>query len=480
VSIFIQNSLTKLKEEFVPFLAGDVKMYTCGVTVYDDCHVGHARSLFIFDCIKRYLEYRGYIVKLVRNITDVDDKIINRSKEEGVSFDEVRNKYIENYYRDLEGLQIQKADFEPKATENVYYMVAHIKQLIDKGAAYEVEGDDYFSVRSFPRYGQLSGQSIDEMVNAVRIEKDERKKDPLDFALWKKSKEGEPSWKSPWGMGRPGWHIECSTMSLRYLRCETLDIHAGGRDLIFPHHENEIAQAEALTGKKFAKYWIHHGLLTIDGKKMSKSLGNFITIQDVLKQYRPNVLKMFFLCAHYGSPMDFTFEGLKKSARAYEKIEEFLDKVVPLRNRAREEEPSIPTECQMKLQKARQEFERVMDDDFNTAQALAVVFELLNLGNRSLVSETEKEAAVAVCDCLIELAGVLGLSLKAPQKVVDYFSERIKITDPTGLILDPAEIEKLLGQRRQARQNKDFKKADEIRDYLRRHGVILEDKKKAS
>ena len=284
MTIFIQNSLTKKKEEFVPLAPQEVKMYTCGVTVYDDCHVGHARSLYIFDCLKKYMEYRGFKVKLVRNITDVDDKIINRAREEGVSFEEIRNRYIKNYYRDLAAMEIDKADFEPLATENVHYMVDHIKQLIDKGSAYEVNGDVYFAVRSFAGYGALSGQSLDEMLTAVRIEKDEKKKDPLDFALWKRSKEGEPSWRSPWGSGRPGWHIECSTMSMRFLRTQTLDIHAGGRDLIFPHHENEIAQAEALTGKKFAKYWVHHGLLTIDGKKMSKSLGNFFTIQDVLKK----------------------------------------------------------------------------------------------------------------------------------------------------------------------------------------------------
>ena len=478
MTLFIQNSLTKKKEEFIPVVPDEVKMYTCGVTVYDDCHAGHARSLFIFDCLRKYLGYQGYKVTFVRNITDVDDKIINRAHEEGVSFETIRDRYINNYYRDLKALEIDKADFEPMATENIYYMVDHIKQLIAKGCAYEVEGDVYFSVRSFPNYGRLSGQSLDKMLTAVRIEKDEKKRDPLDFALWKKSKEGEPFWQSPWGNGRPGWHIECSTMSMRYSRTQTLDIHAGGRDLIFPHHENEIAQAESLTGQKFARYWIHHGLLTIDGKKMSKSLGNFITIQEALKKYTPNVLKLFFLSAHYSSPMDFTFDALQKTKRSYEKIEEFLDKITALRINASEDKLKMNRKDQKKVDHYRQEFERVMDDDFNTAQGLAILFDLLTLGNTYLASESAQGAAVYTCDVFMDLSRVLGLILKPSGKtrVIDA-AVRVKaeVLAPEAVNLHEAEIKKLIEERRAARKRKDFKRADEIRDYLKAHGIIIED-----
>jgi len=471
--IFIQNTLSKKKEEFIPAAPQEVKMYTCGVTVYDDCHVGHARSLFIFDCLKKYMEYRGFNVKLVRNITDVDDKIINRARQDGVSFNDTRERYIKNYYRDLAALEIDKADFEPLATENVHYMVDHIKQLVDKGNAYDVDGDVYFSVRSFSDYGRLSGQGLDEMQTAVRIENDDKKKDPLDFALWKKSKEGEPSWRSPWGMGRPGWHIECSTMSMRYLRTQTMDIHAGGRDLIFPHHENEIAQAEALTGKKFAKYWIHHGLLTIDGKKMSKSLGNFVTIQDILKKYEPNVLKLFFLSAHYGSPMDFTYSGLDHTKKAYEKIEEFLYKTDILKK------GTAPV-AQKETDALRQKFESAMDDDFNTAKALAAIFELLALGNKYLLSSDTYPAAVYTSKVLIGLAKVLGLRLKTFDNARDISSAvRIKFIGPSTTGFDAADIENLLEERRKARYKKDFKKADEIRDLLLRQGIKVEDKEKS-
>lgn len=471
--IFIQNSLTKKKEEFIPVVDREVKMYTCGVTVYDDCHVGHARSLFIFDCIKRYLEYRGYKVRMVRNITDVDDKIINRAREEGVAFEDIRKRYIQNYYRDLKDLEIEKAYFEPMATENIHYMIDHIRQLVAKGIAYEVDGDVYFSVRSFSRYGQLSGQSLDEMLTAVRIEKDEKKKDPLDFALWKKSKEGEPSWKSPWGMGRPGWHIECSTMSMRFLRTKTLDIHAGGRDLIFPHHENEIAQSEALTGEKFANYWIHHGLLTIDGKKMSKSLNNFVTIQDVLKKYKTDVLKLFFLSAHYGSPIDFTFGALGKTKKGYEKIEEFLDKIAASKKKA--DKLKVGPKYQKEIDSKRHDFEAAMDDDFNTAKGLAVLFDLLNIGNKYLVSRAGA-AAVYASGLLTELGRILGLSLRPAERLHDFSSvERVKVIDSSKTAPEPEEVEKLILERRQARKKKDFKRADEIRDYLKDHGILIED-----
>jgi cysteinyl-tRNA synthetase len=475
--LVIYNSLTKRKELFEPLFPLEIRMYTCGVTVYDDCHVGHARSLFIFDCFKRFMEYSGYQVKLVRNITDVDDKIINRAKQEGVSFEEIQNRYIKNYSRDLKDLEIDQADFEPRATENVHFMVGHIRMLIEKGHAYEVDGDVYFSVRSFPTYGQLSGQGLDEMLTAVRIEKDEKKKDPLDFALWKKSKEGEPAWESPWGRGRPGWHIECSTMSMRYLRSETLDIHAGGRDLIFPHHENEIAQSEALTGQKFARYWMHHGLLTIDGHKMSKSLGNFVTIQDALKKYPANILKLFFLGAHYGSSMDFSFSALEKTKKGFEKIEEFFNKVEILKSKtvlSVSQEESWKQDVHLK----EEEFQAALNDDFNTAQGLAVLFELLNMGNKFLADPSGLKAALHVKDVLVELGAVLGLRLKSSNSVRDVDAQRIKILDSNSPGLEESEVTRLIAERKEARACKDFKKADEIRDYLKKNGIVLEDTEK--
>ncbi|MFA5100016.1 MAG: cysteine--tRNA ligase, partial [Candidatus Omnitrophota bacterium] len=320
MSITLYNSLTKKKEDLSPQAAPLLTMYSCGVTVYDDCHIGHGRSLYIFEVIRRYLKYRGYNVLFVRNITDIDDKIINRANELKVDWKDLVKKYIEHYYDDMKSLGIPKADVEPCATDNIPGMIAHIEKLIDKNYAYATESGVYFNVRAFAGYGKLSGQSIEAMLTGVRKESDENKLDPLDFALWKKSKPGEPSWPSPWGAGRPGWHIECSVMSTKYLRTDTIDIHAGGRDLIFPHHENEIAQAEALTGRTFATHWIHHGLLTINGQKMSKSLGNFITIKDALKKYHPDVIKIFFLQAHYSSPIDFSDKKMEEAGQAYERM----------------------------------------------------------------------------------------------------------------------------------------------------------------
>lgn len=476
MAIYLQNSLTKKKEEFIPLQPHDVKMYACGVTVYDDCHVGHARSLFIFDCLKRYLEHRGYKVCLVRNITDVDDKIINRAKQEGAPFEEIRQRYIKNYYRDLAALEIEKADFEPLATENIRYMIDRIKHLLDQGMAYEVGGNVYFSVRSFPGYGQLSGQSTEEMLTAVRIEKDECKRDPLDFALWKQSKDEKPSWVSPWGPGRPGWHIECSVMSMRYLKTETLDIHAGGRDLIFPHHENEIAQSEALTGKRFAKYWIHHGLLTIEGRKMSKSLGNFVTVQEALAKYPPDVLKLFFLGAHYRSPADFSFSGLEKTKKGYEKIAEFLERAAVAEKHASGACPRNVSTPHPELEATRRRFEEAMDDDFNTAKASALLFGLVSSGNKCLAGDGGLQPARQMAGLLVELAGILGLRLNPLRKIMDVsLTERVKVADVSAATLDRAEVERLVAERREARKIKNYRRADEIRAYLGQHGIVLED-----
>jgi cysteinyl-tRNA synthetase len=374
----IHNTLSRKKEEFIPQDSAQVKMYTCGVTVYDDCHIGHARSLYIFDVMKRYLKHRGFNVKFVRNITDIDDKIINRANELGINWQELVKKYIERYYEDLKALGIEAADYEPRATENITDMVKYITALIDKGYAYQAGGDVYFSVRKFPEYGKLSGQNIDEMEKGVRIEPTEHKKDHLDFALWKASKEGEPSWESPWGRGRPGWHIECSVMSQKFLKTDTLDIHAGGRDLVFPHHENELAQAEACTGKPFAKYWIHHGLLTINGQKMAKSLGNFITIKDFINKYKnSDLLKLFFLSAHYSHPIDYNEEKIEEAKKQKESLDGFFNTIYILHRG--EAEPIISDKDRNKIDSIFNKFEEAMDNDFNTAQALSHLFELRDL-----------------------------------------------------------------------------------------------------
>ncbi|MBF0484477.1 MAG: cysteine--tRNA ligase [Candidatus Omnitrophica bacterium] len=452
--MLIYNSLTKQNEEFVPLNGQTVNMYSCGVTVYDKCHIGHARSLYIFDVIKRYLEYRGYKVNFVRNITDVDDKIINKANTLHKTFEEVVAENIALYEQDLKTLGISRANkAEPRATENIDGMISHIQQLITKGAAYVKDGDVYFSVRQFKDYGKLSGQSVDKMLEAVRIDQDDKKQDPLDFILWKKSKPGEPFWKSPWGEGRPGWHIECSVMSLRHLNCTTLDIHAGGRDLIFPHHENEIAQAEALTGKPFAKYWIHHGLLTINGQKMAKSLGNFITVEDAVKKFAVMDLKWFFLSSHYSSAIDFTEEKIKEAHKALDRIKIFLAEAKTL---AAEGIKACAT-CPEKVEHKKAQLLDAMDDDFNTPQALGIIFELIS----EVYKNENSELKVCVAQFIIEFfKSVFGLTFEDGQK---------KISEE--------EINKLLADRQLARTQKNFKKSDEVRDFLKSKGVTVEDGK---
>ena len=457
MSIQIYNSLTTKKEEFAPLNLPRVNIYTCGVTVYDESHIGHARSLFTFDVIRRYLAYRGFEVKFVRNITDIDDKIINRANELKVDWKQLVKKYIDKYYEDLAALGISKGDFEPRATENIPDMIKYIEGLIAKGFAYEAGGDVYFSVRKFSEYGKLSGQSIDQMEKGVRIEPSERKIDHLDFALWKKSKENEPAWDSPWGKGRPGWHIECSVMSQKFLKTETLDIHAGGRDLIFPHHENEIAQAEALTGKPFAKYWIHHGLLTINSQKMAKSLGNFVTIKDFMSKYQnADLLKTFFLSAHYSSPIDYTEARIEEARQALERITILLDKIekkaggLGLRAKGTKE-----------IDEIKERFVAAMDDDFNTPQALAAVFDLVNISNKNI---DDINFILSAGDTLKELLGILGILLEV--KKVSGLSDE--------------EIKQKIAERQTARKNKDFALSDKIRKELESKGVILEDTKEGT
>jgi len=445
--IFIYNSLTRKKEEFIPQNPPKANIYTCGVTVYDESHIGHARSLYIFDVIRRYLKYRGFDVKFVRNITDIDDKIINRANELKTDWKDLIKKYIDRYYEDLEALGIQKGDFEPRATDNIADMIKHIQGLIDKGYAYVTETGVYFNVRKFKDYGKLSGQSIDQMQSGCRIEPDETKQDPLDFALWKRSKPDEPSWESPWGAGRPGWHIECSVMSQKFLKTDTLDIHAGGRDLIFPHHENEIAQAEALTGKPFAKYWLHHGLLTINGQKMAKSLGNFITIKNFIDKYKDaDLLKLFFLSTHYSHPIDYTEEKIEETKKRKNFFYEFFDKVNYWRLLDGREKKVALAEDKTKVDMICEIFKDKMDDDFNTPQALACLFDLVDYAS-ILVSSDKEEAFRYAKVRLEELFNIFGLSVKPTKEL-------------------PVEINKMISERDQSKKNKDFKKADIIRKNI--------------
>ena len=453
--IKIYNSLTRKKEEFIPIKSPAVNIYTCGVTVYDESHVGHARSLFIFDLFRKHLIYRKFKVKFVRNITDIDDKIINRAHELKAGWRDLVDKYIKSYHEDLKALGIDRGDYEPRATENIPAMIRYIGALMQKGYAYQAGGDVYFNVRKFNNYGRLSGQSIDEMYKGVRIELSGQKKDSLDFALWKGSKDGEPYWESPWGHGRPGWHIECSVMSQKFLKTDTLDIHAGGRDLIFPHHENEIAQAEAFTGKPFAKYWIHHGLLTMNGQKMSKSLGNFITIRDFIFKYKdPDLLKIFFLSAHYAHPMDYTDSKIEEARAAKERILIFMDKAAAVKGKF-----CFFRKKFSELEELWLKFIESMDDDFNTPEALACIFELVNLGNKNIENIYFAQAARAA---ILRMANLLGLKLRVPVSMQKISDEEAKL-----------KIEK----RNNARRTKDYALSDKIRKELEEKGIILEDLK---
>jgi cysteinyl-tRNA synthetase len=460
MAVQIYNSLSGKKEDFIPVSGNDVRIYTCGITVYDRSHIGHARSLYVFNVIRSYLIFRGYNVRFVRNITDIDDKIIDRAKETGRTAHEVSEEQIRFYYDDLKVLGIPPGDVEPKATDNIPDMITHIQGLIDKGFAYSIPGGDvYFDVRAFKDYGKLSGQSIDKMHEAVRIEKDSQKRDPLDFALWKSSKAGEPAWDSPWGSGRPGWHIECSCMSMKHLHTQTLDIHAGGRDLIFPHHENEIAQSEALTGVPFAKYWIHHGLLTINGQKMSKSSGNFITILQALAKYSVDEVKMFFLFSHYASNIDFTEEKVLEARKALGKFD-----VLFYRASALLQDKNVEPVQAGFVSKYKHEFMLAMDDDFNTPKALAALFNLINDTNVYIDQNSDDPNYLGVIyhavDILENLArNIFGLFLHEKEKE-----------------LSP-ELKAMLDERVQARELKNFKRSDELRVLLKEKGVSVEDGK---
>jgi cysteinyl-tRNA synthetase len=463
MSIHIYNSLTRKKEEFIPVSPAQVNIYTCGVTVYDECHIGHARSLYCFDVIRRYLTYRGFKVNFVRNITDIDDKIINRANELKTDWRDLVAKFIESYKKDLEILGIAQADAEPRATENIPEMIKYIALLIEKGYAYEAGQDVYFSVRKFAGYGKLSGQSIDQMEQGARIEPSEFKKDPLDFALWKRSRENEPAWDSPWGKGRPGWHIECSVMSQKLLRTQTLDIHAGGRDLIFPHHENEIAQAEAATGKPFAKYWMHHGLLTINGQKMAKSLGNFVTVKDFIAKYKADILKLFFLSAHYSKPIDYNEKEVERTSKALERITIMMRK---LEAKASPAGQSTATKKIQAIDELKNKFMEAMDDDFNMPQGLAAIFDLVTLINKNIDNHD-------FCDSgrktVKELLSIFGIDIRIPMRYVK------DITSSMYISVSEKEIQDKIAQRNKARQDKDFALADKIRKELEAEDIILED-----
>ncbi len=451
----IFNTMTRQKEEFIPNNPDEVKIYACGPTVYNYIHIGNARPLCVFDVLRRYLEYRGYNVKFVQNFTDVDDKIIKRANEEGITFEEVSKKYIEEFWTDANGLNFKKASVHPKATENIDEIINIIKTLEEKGYAYAVDGDVYFRTLKFKEYGKLSHQPIEDLQSGARIAIGEKKENPLDFALWKAAKEGEPYWDSPWGKGRPGWHIECSAMNKRFLG-DTIDIHCGGQDLIFPHHENEIAQSECANDCTFAKYWMHNGYINVDNVKMSKSLGNFKTVREIANVYGYEVIRYFLISSHYRSPINYSLEIIEQCKSALERLytcRESLD--FALKNAK-----DIPDDEELikKLNSHREQFITAMDDDLNTADGVAAVFELVKDINTSIldkeVSKNVCQTAAAVFD---ELCDVLGILYNRKNNDVD------------------SDIEALIEERQQARANKDWATADRIRDELKAKGIILKD-----
>jgi cysteinyl-tRNA synthetase len=467
----VYNTLSGSKEEFVPINPGKVGMYVCGVTVYDNCHIGHARANVVFDMIYRYLGAKGFEVTYVRNYTDIDDKIINRANRDGVPYQEISERFITEFDRDMERLALLLPTFQPKATEHIPEIIALVEKLIGKGFAYQSDADVFFCVEKFDPYLKLSKRNLEDMQAGSRIEVDERKRHPMDFALWKGAKPGEPFWESPWGNGRPGWHIECSAMSMKFLG-ETFDIHGGGKDLIFPHHENEIAQAEAATGKPFVKYWLHNGFVNINAEKMSKSLGNFFTIKEVLERYDAEVLRFFLLSAHYRSPIDFSDQNLKDAELGLERIYKALAGIDERLNAAGEE--PAPTqesaELEEKCAAIAGRFGEAMDDDFNTALALGHVFDLvrsinkaLPLAPRELLARAKKEVS--------DIALVLGVCDSQPAS----FLQRIKERKTSEMDISAAEIEQLIAERAEARKAKNFKRSDEIRDQLLERNVVLLD-----
>ena len=457
------NTLTKKIEEFKPLNPPNVTMYICGPTVYDFFHVGNARTFVLADVIRKYLEYKGFNVKFVMNLTDIDDKIIKKSNEEKISTNDVAKRYTDAFFKDLKNLNIKEATLYPKATENIQDIINMIKSLIDKGFAYNVEGNVFYNVNKFNSYGKLSGKNINELESGARIEINESKQQPLDFALWKKAKEGEPYWESPWGKGRPGWHIECSAMSCKHLG-ETFDIHAGGNDLIFPHHENEIAQSEASTDKLFAKYWIHFGFLNINKEKMSKSLGNFFTAREVLEKFSPEAIRLFFLQAHYRGPLDFTDELLAAAEKGLEKIKNLQDTVTNELKKYNQN-GKMP---EFDFDDFERRFNKVMDDDFNTSQAVSVIFDFIKEINKTIAENTSLNVDFyrKINNFLESITGsILGITKDK------------SVTDKPDSLLENKLVEILIDIRLKAKKEKNFSLADEIRDKLSGIGIAIKDTK---
>ena len=451
----ILNTLTRRKEEFVPINEGKVGIYVCGPTVYDYIHIGNARPMIVFDTLRRYLEYKGYDVNYVSNFTDVDDKIIKRANEEGVDASVISERYIAEVKKDMAALNVREATTHPKATEEIPDMIEMVKTLIEKGYAYEVNGTVYFRTRKFKDYGKLSKKNIDDLRSGNRdllVSGVDEKEDPLDFVLWKPKKEGEPSWPSPWGDGRPGWHLECSVMSKKYIG-DVIDIHAGGEDLVFPHHENEIAQSEAANGTEFARYWMHNGFLKINNEKMSKSLGNFFTVREIAEKYPLQVIRFFMLSAHYRSPLNFSADLVEASKNGLERILTAVDRLKSISGTEGEVDKAVADEMDAFVKK----YEAAMDDDLNTADAISVIFELVKYANVNVTEESTKATVELVLNTVTKLCDILGIITEKKKEILD------------------SDIEALIEERQAARKAKNFARADEIRDQLSYMGIILED-----
>ncbi|MBI5380123.1 MAG: cysteine--tRNA ligase [Nitrospirae bacterium] len=480
----LYNTFTGNKEPFVPLRPGEVRMYVCGVTVYDDCHIGHARSAVVFDVFRRYLTARGYRVTYVRNFTDIDDKIIRRAQAEGVPAEAIAERYIAAYYRDMDRLGVQRADVEPRATEHLAEMQTIISGLLARGYAYAAGGDVLFRVKKFSTYGSLSKRSAEDLSAGARVEVSPHKEDPMDFVLWKTSKPGEPAWDSPWGPGRPGWHIECSAMAMKHLG-ETFDIHGGGMDLIFPHHENEIAQSEALTGRPFVRCWMHNGFVNIDREKMSKSLGNFFTVAEVLERYDPEAVRLFLLSTHYRSPVDYSDRNFEEARAGLDRVYTLLREFKGMRGRDEGAAPMAIGEREAAVDEALRQFQmdfrEALDDDFNTAAALGQCFDLVRHLNREIAAcraadQRLPDRAIARAQAVFQEAGrLLGLFQQDPEA---WFKKEAVAsrTEATTALLSPEEIETRIRDRAEARGRKDWATADAIRRALEAQGVVLEDK----
>lgn len=455
--IKVYNTLNKKKEEFIPLTPGEVKMYVCGPTVYNFFHIGNGRTFIVFDTIRRYFEYRGFKVDFVQNFTDIDDKMIKKANEEGTTVKKIGDTYIKEYYQDADALNIERATVNPRATEFIGEIIKFVKGLVDKGYAYEVDGDVYFSTKKFQGYGKLSGQNIEDLQSGARISVDERKKDPMDFAIWKAQKPGEPAWNSPWGMGRPGWHIECSCMAKKLLG-ETIDIHAGGSDLKFPHHENEIAQSEALTGEPFARYWLHSAFVNVNNEKMSKSLNNFFTAREILERYDADVIRFLMLSAHYRQQLNFSEDLLESAKASVERIYNAIGNLENLIDEVSRKEMNEEEKAYLEsLNKYKEKYIEKMDDDFNTADAITAIFDLIKDTNTNITIDSSKELVKKALELIRELGAPLGMFQKSTKGNLEE------------------EIEALIAKRQQARKDRDFALADKIRDELKERGIVLED-----